>query len=286
MFTQEHSDDYTPITVIGNLPIYLAELLVGLHLVSMALAALWSGFTQSSEWSQALLFDPYLILNKGQIWRLFSYAVLDVPPAGFGGVIWFLVGLLMLWWCGRQVEQFYGQKNFLKSYVLLILIPAITGLIPGLGMQMAGPTVVHFGVFAMFAATYPGVQLMFGIPAKWMVWAILFFNSLVYFSNRSLAGMIWLWVSALTAYGLTRLMGRGEWLPEKLKDLLPTFRQPKFTVVRSESVRLLPAKEEDPIASIDPILEKIGRSGLASLTTREHAALRAASGELQKKSLR
>lgn len=286
MFNKEHSDDYTPITVIGNLPIYLAELFVGLHIVSMVLAALWSGFAESNAWSQALLFDPFLVLAKGQIWRLLSYAILDTPPTGFGGVIWFLVGLLMLWWCGRQVEQFYGQKNFLKSYFLLVLIPAITGLIPGLGMTMAGPTFVHFGVFAMFAATYPGIQLLFGIPAKWMVWAILFFNSLVYFANRSLAGMIWLWITALTAYGLTRLMGRGEWLPQRLKDLLPAFGQPKFTVIKAIPSPLSLAKEDDPIASIDPILEKIGRSGLASLTAKEHAALRAASGELQKKSLR
>jgi hypothetical protein len=282
MFNEGRSEDYTPITVIGRLPVYLTELIVGLHLLSMVIASLWSGFFANNAWGQALIFDPNLVLGSGHFWRLISYVMLDFPPAGFGAVIWFLIGLAMLWWCGRQLEQFYGRMNLLKSYLLLSAVPAVAALIPGLQWQMAGPELVHFGIFIMFAATFPGIELMFRIPAKWLAWAFLFFNTLVYFSNRHMPGMATLWITALTAYALTRALGRGEWLPQRLQEMLPTLGKPKFTVVKP-AAREASSSRDDPVSSIDPILEKIARHGLSSLSAKEHAALKAASGELQKK---
>lgn len=285
MFNEEQARDYQPITVIGRLSIYLTELLVGIHVASMVVVSLWMGIFSNNDWGKALFFSPELILQKGQIWRLVSYAFLDYPPSGFGGIFWFLIGLLMLWWCGRQVEQFYGRLALLNSYVLLTMVPATLALLPPFWVTLSGPSLVHFGVFVMFAATYPGVQFMFGIPAKWLAWAILVFGSLVYFATGSMTGLLLLWVTALIGYGLTRWMGRGEWLPAAIQDRLPTFRRkPQFHVVPREKTPPPPEPDPDPVSSIDPILDKIAKRGMGSLTAKERAALQAASGELQRKS--
>jgi hypothetical protein len=279
MFNKDRSDDYTPLAVIGQLPIYLTEILIALHVAAMVTASACAGFSVGEAWTSALVYNPLRVLGEGHVWRLFSYVFLEAPPAGFGPVIFFLMGLLILWWCGRQMEQFYGSRNFLKCYVILTILPAMVALVPGLRTEMAGPEMVHFGIFILFAATYPGVQLFFGIPAKWIGWAFLFFNTLVYFARRNPPELLWLWISAATAYALTRWLGRGDWLPHWTGNWRLFRSKPKFEVVEAE-----PAPAKDPVSSIDPILEKIARSGLASLSAKEHAALRAASGELQKKS--
>ncbi len=283
MFTDERSDDYTPIAVVGTFSIHATEFLLIMHVASMIALALWAAFSaqplQATTLDYFLSYSPELILEKFQIWRLATYVLQNYPS------LWFALGMLMLWWFGREVERFYGRRNFLICYGVLTVVPALLGLLPFLNFPLVGPSQVHFGIFILFAATYPSVPMFFRIEARWVAGIYLALFSLLYLASRSLSGLTLLWVGAFLAYGMTRWMGRGEWLPGNLQSFLPSFRSPQLTVVRSEPASSAPLKKtNDPVASIDPILEKIARSGLSSLTPREHAALRAASGELQKKS--
>ncbi|MEO7932894.1 MAG: rhomboid family intramembrane serine protease [Chthoniobacterales bacterium] len=276
MFTEGRSDDYIPLAVVGKFPIYATELLVGIHVFTMVVFALWAGISGLPMGSTTLDFytaySPAFIVEKLQVWRLVSYSIQNYPSLGFA------LGMLMLWWFGREVEKFYGRRNFLISYAVLILAPALIGLLFHFPLQ--GPSEAHFAIFIMFAATYPGVLLLFNIQAKWMAWVYIGIFTLIHLANRNLSGLALLWLMAFLGYGLTRYLGRSEWLPEGLQGMLPSFGKPAFTVVRDEP----PAERtDDPVSSIDPILEKIARSGLSSLSAKEHAALKAASGELQKK---
>ena len=115
-----------------------------------------------------------------------------------------------------------------------------------------------------------------------MAWVYLAIYTLVHLAARSWSGLVLLWWVGFLGYGLTRYFGRGEWLPERLRRFIPS-PKPKFTIVKPDS---FVSPSDDPVASIDPILEKIAVSGLSSLSAKEHAALRAASGQLQKKSIR
>lgn len=291
MFTEGRSDDYTPITVIGRFPIYWTELLIVLHVVSMIIWAVLGG---SQAWLYALAYDPGLIIHNLHVWRLASYIFLNQPS------LWFAVGMLMLWWFGRETERFYGSKNFLIGYATLTVVPAIVGLVPALNVPLIGPTTVHFGIFLMFAITYPGVAFFFGITAKWLAWIYLAIYSLIYLGQRNAAGFVQLWLAAGIAFALTRFWGRGDWLPESWNFRMPSFRpKPKFRVLKkppasvpsSVPVRRVstpssttsPSASDDPVSSIDPILDKIAKRGINSLTPRERAALERASGALQRK---
>jgi len=281
MFNEERSDDYTPLAVVGKFPIYATEFLVILHVASLVVVCLWAAVTGAPLGGTSLDFfaryQPDGIIEKLQVWRLASYALLNYPS------LWFVLGMLMLWWFGREVERFFGRRNFLLCYGVLVVAPALVGLLPFFRFPLAGPQMAHFGVFIMFAATYPGVLLFLNIQAKWLAAVYLGIFTLLYLGSRDLSALVLLWLVAFLAYGLTRKLGRGEWLPERLQNLLPQFGRPKLTVVKAEAKPKAPDREVDPVSSIDPILEKIARSGLSSLSAREHAALRAASGELQKK---
>ncbi len=276
MFTEDRSDDYIPLAIVGKYPIHATELLLLIHIASMVFFSLCAAFSGQPPGRTSLdyfaAYSPEFILGKLQVWRLVSYSIQNYPSIGFA------LGMLMLWWFGREVEKFYGRRNFLISYAVLILAPALIGLLPFFHFSLQGPSEAHFAIFIMFAATYPGVLLLFNIQAKWMAWVYLAIFTLLNLANRNLSGLTLLWLTAFIGYGMTRYLGRGEWLPEGWQGLLPSFGKPQFTVVRDE-----PDRDDDPVSSIDPILEKIARSGLSSLSAKEHAALKAASGELQKK---
>lgn len=280
MFSDEQADDYAPITVLGRIPIYLNEVIIGVHVASMVTLALWAASSGSglgrtgADWF--ISYQPEAILGQLQIWRLATYSLQNTPS------LWFIIGMFFLWSFGRQVERFYGRQNYLVSYLLLVLVPAVVGLLPGLRFPLAGANQVHFGVFLMFTATYPGAVLLFGILAKWAAWAFLAIYSLVYLGQRDVSGLVLLWTVALLAYGLTRYLGRGDWLPEWARLQVARWQRPQIKVLPSPPERSVVM--DDPVSSINPILEKIARSGMASLTQKEKAALEAASVELQRKS--
>ena len=101
----------------------------------------------------------------GQVWRLFSYIAFD--PAFFAQrSLWFPISILLLYFFGREVEQFVGRKTYLKLYAALVFIPAILLCLLGL-VIVPDPFLncceVFFGVFIAFATIYPGAM-----PSMWI----------------------------------------------------------------------------------------------------------------------
>jgi hypothetical protein len=60
-------------------------------------------------------------------------------------------------------------------------------------------------------------------------------------------------------------------------------RQPKFRVLPTPLARSRRVEEPDEVESIDPLLDKIARSGMNSLTAKERARLEKAREALLKK---
>ena len=61
------------------------------------------------------------------------------------------------------------------------------------------------------------------------------------------------------------------------------FRRPKFRVLPAPTARSRRVEEPDEVESIDPLLDKIARSGMNSLTAKERARLEKAREALLKK---
>jgi hypothetical protein len=145
---------------------------------------------------------------------------------------------------------------------------------------------LHFGIFVAFATIYPRAELLLRIMAKWfavILAGIYTFQLLAYHAWTDLAVV---WTSIAAAFLFIELRGAGPelvWLSELKARFGP---KSKFHVVpnarpRSGSRR---TESDDVYASIDPILDKISKFGIGSLTANERRQLDRERERLLKKS--
>jgi hypothetical protein len=185
---------------------------------------------------------------------------------------------------GREVERFIGQRAYIALYALLLLVPSLVLTVWGLGQRtgLAGSLALHFGIFVAFAAIYPAAELLLRITAKWtavILGAIYVLQLLAYNAWTDLAVLL---TSIAVGFCFVRYRGVGPELVwwENLKARLQP--KPKFKVVPKPT----PARRDDDdiSESVDPILDKIARSGIGSLTPNERRILDRARDRLLKES--
>lgn len=280
MFGVTTSDDYKPVTWVGRFPIDITTLLVAIHVTCMVLGCFLIALGGGAffNWLQ---FDSAAVL-RGAVHQIFTYAFVH-PPSG---LLWFAIEMLMLFWFGRDVERFLGRRSFIALYLLLLLVPTIAmtgwGLLQRNGLS--GSQTIHFGVFIAFAAINPRAEFFFlRITAKWIAVIFAAFYTLQLLAYHAWAEMTVLWLSIGVAFFYVRSRGVGPelaWWESVKARLMP---KPKLTIVRREPAARN-AEEDDVYDSIDPLLEKISKSGIGSLTPNERRALDRARNQLLKKS--
>src|SRR6266566_5538964 len=255
-------------------------MLVGLHvalaIITCILVALGAGSVLDY-----LQYDSARVLYLGQIWRIATYALVHAPSV----LLWFAVEMYMLFVFGREVERFIGQRAYIALYVALLIAP--TAVLTAWGFwqrsAFAGSPALHFGIFVAFATIYPRVELFLRIMAKWI--ALIFagiytFQLLAYHAWTDLAVV---WTSIGAAFLFIELRGAG---PELVwwNNVKARFGpKPKLHVVQKSASRRA-VEPDDLYASIDPILDKISKSGIGSLTANERRLLNRERDRLLKKS--
>jgi membrane associated rhomboid family serine protease len=257
-------DDYRPLAWIGQLPIHATTLLVILHSAAMV-----AGVFAPQSWTRRMVFRPGEFLGDGAVWTPLTYAFLHAPS------LYFVIGLLMLFWFGREVERFVGRARFLGLYAALLLLPPLA-LLPLVGVPsaaLAGAWYVHFGVFTAFALLYPRAELLFGIQARWFALVLGAISLLQAIAARSAADAITLVVSTVAAWGVLTHAGFMLW-PRRDGFFEPhprrrDLRPPKPRARRGPE----PAETVDPEAAMDRLLEKISQGGIGSLTAAERREL-------------
>jgi len=267
MFSERNFGQGSPLTWLGRFPVYLATALAGLQVCTMVLTA----FAQAA--SPALLtpfmFSWQTAVEGLQVWQFVTYAFVNPPD------IFFVLQLVFFAMFGAEVEKYLGRMSFLGLYILLLLAGPIlaSGLaLAGVNEALQGSSTMHFAVFIAFVLLYPTAEIFFSLQARWLGIGLLGIFSLQYIANREVPNLVLLWGQCAAAYGFLRLHGAGFRfsLPQRFK---PSAH--KLTPVRSPA-RKAPRKETEPEEvheSIDPILEKISRSGIASLSRAEKARL-------------
>lgn len=279
MFGAVTSDDDQPVTWVGRYPVHVTTLLVGLHAIAAVLACFLT-FAGGGILSH-LAFDSALVLQRGEVWQLVTYAFVH-PPSG---LLWFLIEMYMLYVFGREVERFIGQRAFIVLYATLLLAPTLLLTLWGVGERtgISGSPALHFGIFVAFATIYPSVEMFLRIQAKWVVLALGGIYTLQLFAYHAWSELAVLWVSIAVAFIFVRMRGVGpelEWWTSLHEKFQP---KPKFKVVPRPSSRRV-VEPEDVYVAIDPLLEKISKSGINSLTANERRALDRARNQLLKKS--
>jgi len=147
---------------------------------------------------------------------------------------------------------------------------------------LAGSLPLHFGVFVAFATIYPSAELLLRITAKWTALILGAIYTLQLLAYHSWTDLVVLWTSIAAGFCFVRLRGVGPeliWWENFKARLQP---KPKFKVLpKSVPTR----REEDDISeAVDPILDKIARSGIGSLTPSERRTLDRARNRLLKES--
>jgi membrane associated rhomboid family serine protease len=285
-------NDRGPWVALAGYPLRTPTVLVLACLVSMLLTTLAIAFN-AARFGAWLWLDSEAVWTRGELWRLGTYVLWNRPdPLGFS------MDLLMLWWFGRELEDFFGRRIFLRLCLGIVLVPALAGVLMGWfsPFQFAGVSGV-FSLFVAYATLAPEVTLLFGVSAKWMAVLFLGLKGFAALASHAWGPLGMTLAGAGFAYAYVRheqgllewpdwgawwLSGRRPAAFEIVRDAEERFEEPKLSRVPS-GLRGEVAKETEVLARIDPLLEKIGRSGMGSLTEEERQDLQLARETLLKR---
>jgi membrane associated rhomboid family serine protease len=282
MFGVTTSDDYRPVAWMGRYPVDVTTMLVGAHVATAVLTAILVAFGASSilVWLQ---FDSAAILYSGQVWRLFTYAFVHAPYPS--ALLWFAIEMYMLFVFGREVERFVGRRAYVALYLVLLLLPVVLLTLWGLWTptKIASSGALHFAMFVAFVTIYPNVEFFLRIKAKWVVLILAAIGTLSALAAHDWQTLVVLWTSIGAAFLFIEWTGAGPelaWWTAVKARFAP---RPKYRIVPKVGPTRA-AESEDADASIDPILDKISKFGIGSLTASERRRLNRERERLLKKS--
>lgn len=274
MIANRNFEHCEPITWVGQVPVYLSTVLAAVQGLAMVLTALASAI--SAGWYDMLLaFTPFYALREFHLWQFFTYSAVVEPG------IWIAVSIVMLAIFGRDVEKFLGRRSFGWLYVFVLLAaPVILSAVALLGVPvgpMAGTKLLNFAIFIAFVLIYPSAEIFFSIQAKWIGIAAIGIYTLQMMADQSWASLAMMWGSCFVgALWLAR-----EGVSSVSFLAIPSFGQLIRERRSRRSLRVVPReKPQEDIESIDPILDKIARQGIASLTKAEREKLERARAAL------
>src|SRR5262249_33184563 len=146
---------------------------------------------------------------------------------------------------------------------LLLFVPTLILTLWGFYTRtgLAGSGALHFAVFAAFVTLYPNVQFFLRIPAKWIFVILAAIGTLSALAAHDWQNLVVFWTSIGVAFFFVELRGAGPelaWVNNLKTRLRP---KPKLYVVQKSSARRA-VDPDDVYASVDPILDKIAKSGM------------------------
>jgi hypothetical protein len=279
-----YSQRREPITYIRGYAVDLTTLLLIVHVAATILAvfAFAAGYR---DWCNAhLIFNTRTFL-AGSFWTpLTDPFYHDISYDH----IWLVLSFFLLWRYGKEIEAYLGPAQLGVLYASMILLPVLAAfpasmLLGGpMGIRVPYlPVAAHYGIFFAFCLMYPNVVFCTGLAAKWHV---VIYTSLVTLAliglpaPRLLVPFYACLAAALIVMqwqGANRWLDAGEWW-----DRVKTGRAEKKFLARQRTE----VKEEiEYNEAVDPILEKISREGIQSLTADEKRRLERARARLLKK---
>jgi hypothetical protein len=275
MFGVTTSDDYRPVAWMGRYPVRVTSIICALFVLGMFATVI----AQTAGWDFSLLaFQSHAFLH-GCLWQPLTCTL--IQTASF----FFLFNVFFFYWSGNQVEQYLGVRRYLKLIGLLLAVPPLTFIAWG---RMAtlwsyyGSYELTVGMFIAFATLYPNIEIFGWVSLKWLAFAGLVLGSMQYLPRHEWGYLTVLWGMCLTSFVFIRVVQERLPLPANLQRLNPFRKKPRLHVVQKSTMRRA-AEPDDVYASVDPILDKISKSGIGSLTASERKILDRARNRLLKK---
>ncbi|MEM7584386.1 MAG: hypothetical protein AAF560_13440 [Acidobacteriota bacterium] len=142
------------------------------------------------------------VWQRGFLWQVVTYPFV----AEVAGSLWFLLSLLIIFWFGRDVYRYLGQRRFWQllawgfgtgaavAIVVQLLMDAAGVPSPYAFSLMRGQTMVLTVLIAAFATVYGNatIMLMFVLPlkARWFLGLEILFAFMGYLTTKDFAGFL------------------------------------------------------------------------------------------------
>jgi membrane associated rhomboid family serine protease len=223
-------------------------------------------------------------LRRGFLWQPLTYMFLHYD-------IWhILVNMLFLWFFGKEVEYFIGPKHITRLYLGAGLAGAALWLLFNFtsAATVLGASAAVLGCVIAFATLFPDrdvtLLVFFVLPvtlrAKYLALIAIAFDvvPLLHGAATNVAHLAHLGGAAF-GYLYIKQLGYGttpRWLLW-LQDITGRLKPRPLPTPRNMS------SEEFIQEQVDPILDKIAREGMQSLTRRERKILESAKDLMQKR---
>ncbi len=277
-------------------PLALCNLLV----ILVTVAASYAGF-RNPEVEERYVFRPESILAGKEYYRLVTSGFLH---AGWGHLACNMVSLYLF---GRILERSLGRTDFLLIYFGLIIGGGLLSLYVHRHHEYVayGASGGVCGVIFAYLLLFPGasIRLYLSVPIPGWVYAIGFMVvSFVAMKSAKdnighdahLGGAIlglliaaglhpeavsYNWKIFVIILGFSVLLLIYLWINPLFLPVASFFGRPSRVATRRSN---LPKPKEEAL-QVDAILDKIARSGSASLTAEEKALLESVSGKLRRR---
>lgn len=278
--------------IIVNAGVFVLELLLGPS---------YGAFSSRNPVVNYLALRVDLVLD-GEVWRLLTYAFLHSGP------VHIIFNMLFLWWFGKDMEEWYGSKEFLAFYLtaavasgLVFMLGAVTPLdSDAFNIPCMGASGAVTAVLILFACHHPTKVIYFFGTVPVSIWLFVVFQV-----GQDLLGLMRYGDPniAYTAHlgGAAFALVYFKMQPWRILNLWPDFKgwqkarnRPQLRVYRGDDdAEPLPMPTPVPVgpavadesyeelkAKVDQLLEKMSTTGL---TENEQKFLKEASAEYRKR---
>jgi len=238
------------------------------------------------SWPIHLCLVPHFLLHNGFVWQLVSHMFLH------GGIMHLLLNMFILWMFGSNLEARLGRRQFLQLYFLSGVGAGLCHAIASWGSRipMLGASGAVCGVLIAFAMLFPEryitLLVFFILPvtlkAKHLVlgFALLEILSVISASRSGVAhyahlgGFVFGYIYMKSKFRLSLPFAFAERFSDSLKRRWYWRKRQKY--------RYKPIDADEFISDeVDPILAKISRHGIGSLTRREKRILKKARSQMK-----
>ena len=237
----------------------------------------WGADFASPHWVESYFGLSHEGIAEGYYWQFLTYMFLH------GGWLHLFVNCLGLFFAGREVEIVCGPKHLLGIYFLGGFVGGLLQLLCVPGSELIGASAGVCAVLLAFTTMLPELEittlLFFIIPvrmkAKWLGRIVV--GSSIFFALTPFGGNVGHVAhlgGAILGWFYTRRLGFGGafWLQRFVRDRRRT---------RERQERMDPT--EFISQEIDPILDKIAKEGIHSLTRAERRILELGREKIAKK---
>ena len=227
-----------------------------------------------------------------EIWRLITAGFMHAAawgPDTNSGVMHIAFNMFGLWMFGRFVEQRYGAKEFLRFYLLAIIVSSLIFAVSYYFLELPEgiPVVRAVGasggvvaVVILYCFLYPKTKLlmMMIIPVDAWIAGLMYVGYDIFLAVRSSTGIAW--QAHLGGAAFAALYFKMGW---KFSGQGRTKRKPKTKLKIHKPVTDELSADEQLIARGEKILEQVHQRGESSLSARQRQTLQRYSELMQQR---